>query len=1032
MVQPSPTLTKSASPATVIGGQSVTYTLTAGNAAGRPPLHDSAVVDCLPLALSYQSAVVPVGTSVTTALGDGTNGCTSGFTRILWTIGTIEPGATQVLDYTAVMQDNPPAGAQYVNSATLSGSSIAGTNPDERTYTVTRQATVQVLGALLNKVVTPVRATIGETVTYTLTAAIPKDVVAYDAAIVDLLPTGITAATPPLRTLSATCVYELTTDPCTGLEGSFGAQLTPSGQQVAWRIGDLIADTRIRVVTITYSTTVADIGSNLAGVPLTNTAQARWNRTNGATLTDANSVLGLTNGSNQPTATVTVLEPSMTVSKVVSNPTPTVQDSFTYTVTTTNGSGANVSAAHAVTIVDAVPVGVVVGTISDGGTITGAGPTGGGTITWDAPGPIAPGSPVSRTYSAVLANSSALTNAALTNTVDIPSYFSLAGGAGRRYDNVTPATATVAPAFPRFTPTKAAAGSSTALIGEPFAWRLQVRNSGTAPGYDIDVTDILPVNWTYDASSARVSIAGGPATAVEPTVTTASSIQTLTWTDLGDLAAGTSIVITLTATPQPAVITTPGVGAAIPHTNTVSTLGRDGDGNTGNKSGTYSRPPARANAFINAADLQVTKTPDDGTATAGSPFDWTIIVRNNGPDSSVAPITVTDTLPAGLAFVSASGTGWSCPAPVGSTLTCSLGTALAKDASSAITVRMRPAAGVAVGTRYDNTANVSGTTLDPVPGNNTDTGWVTTTTAADLRVVKERLTTPMVAGRPVAWTLAVDNLGPSVSRTPITVTDVLPAGLSYVSASGTDWTCSESSRIVTCTYGKDLAVNAVAPVITLTTRLAADVAPGTVITNTGGVAGTTPDLVPGNNTDDATGTVTAQADLYVLKSHVGDDTWASGETVPFVLELGNKGPSDAVAVEAKDTFDPRLIPTQGPVPGSPVGWTCNVAGQVLTCTTPRFVVGATAQVTVNVQIAPDVPENSQIPNEATITSTTPDPILSNNKDADNIDTRVLVDLAIVKGHKSADPHVAGRRSPSTSRSATTVRPTRSPCRHLSL
>ena len=38
---------------------------------------------------------------------------------------------------------------------------------------------------------------------------------------------------------------------------------------------------------------------------------------------------------------------------------------------------------------------------------------------------------------------------------------------------------------------------------------------------------------------------------------------------------------------------------------------------------------------------------------------------------------------------------------------------------------------------------------------------------------------------------------------------------------------------MTCTYGKDLAVNELAPVITLTTRLAADVAPGTVITNTG-------------------------------------------------------------------------------------------------------------------------------------------------------------------------------------------------------
>jgi uncharacterized repeat protein (TIGR01451 family)/fimbrial isopeptide formation D2 family protein len=1007
VVQPSPTLTKSASPATVIGGQTVTYTLTAGNSAGRPPLHEAAVVDCLPVALTYKSATVPGGTSVSTAPGDGTNGCTSDFTRILWTIGTIEPSTAQVLTYTAQMQDNPPAGAQYVNTATLSGSSIAGSNPNERTYTVTRQANVRVLGALLDKSVAPTRATIGETVTYTLTAAVPKDVVAYDAAIVDQLPAGITATAPSLTTLSATCVYELTTDPCTGLEGSFGTPLTSSGQRVAWRIGDLVADTRIRVVTITYSTTVADIGATIAGVPLQNTAQARWNQVDGATLTDATSVLALSSGSNQPTATVTVLEPSMRVAKRVSNQTPNVTDAFTYTVTATNGSGANVSAAHQVSVVDAIPVGVLVGTISSGGTLSGDGANGGGTITWLLPGPIAPGASVDLTYSAQLADSSTLTNAALTNTVDIPAYSSLPGGVGRRYDNVSPATARVTPAFPQFTPTKSAAGSAPALIGEPFAWLLRVRNTGTAPGHDVDVTDILPENWTYDANSARISVAGGPATAIEPTVTTAGSVQTLAWANLGDLAASQSLVITLTATPQPAVISTPGVGSGTPHTNTVSTLGRDGDGNTGNKSGTYSRPPARANAFIEAADLQVTKAPDGGTATAGAPFDWTIVVRNNGPDTSVAPITLADTLPAGLEFVSATGTGWSCPAPVGSTLTCTLSSSLAKDASTTITVRMRPLADIAASTRYDNAATVSTTTLDPVPGNNTDTGWVTTTTAADLRVVKERLTTPMVAGRPVTWTLAVDNLGPSVSRTPITVTDALPSGMSYVGASGTDWTCSESSRMVTCTYGKDLDVNEVAPVITLTTRLAADVAPGTVITNTGRVTGTTPDPVQGNNTDDATGTVTAEADLYVLKSHVGDDTWDAGETVPFVLELGNKGPSDAVAVEAKDTFDPRLIPTQGPVPGSPAGWTCNVVGQVLSCTTPRFVVGASAQVTVNVQIAPDVPGNSQIPNEATITSTTPDPILSNNRDADNIDTQVLVDLAVVKSHKSADPHVAG-------------------------
>ena len=493
VVQPSPTLTKSADPATVIGGESVTYRLTAGNAAGRPPLHDSAVVDCLPVALTYQSATFPGGTTVTTAPGDGGNGCTSAFTRILWTIGTIEPGQSLDLVYTATMQAQPPAGAIFTNTATLTGSSIAGTTADERTYSAQAQASVRVRGVGLVKTVDPNRATIGQTVTYRVSGEIPKDVVAYDAAIVDLLPSGITATTPPLTTLGAACLYLNTQEPCTGLEPTFGTPLTPSGQRVAWRLGDLRAETRIRVVTITYSTTVADIGSNVAGVPLQNTAQARWNPVDGATLTDANSVLDLANGSNQPTATVTVLEPSMSVTKSVSTATPTVEDAFTYTVTATNGSGANVSPAHQVTVVDTVPVGVVVGTISNGGTLTGAGANGGGTIRWVLPGPIAPGASVALTYSAQLANSSTLTNAALTNTVDIPSYFSLPGGAGRRYDNVTPATAQVTPAFPRFTPTKSAAGSTTALIGEPFAWQLQVSNTGNAPGYDVDVTDVLPV-----------------------------------------------------------------------------------------------------------------------------------------------------------------------------------------------------------------------------------------------------------------------------------------------------------------------------------------------------------------------------------------------------------------------------------------------------------------------------------------------------------------------------------------------------------
>ena len=59
-----------------------------------------------------------------------------------------------------------------------------------------------------------------------------------------------------------------------------------------------------------------------------------------------------------------------------------------------------------------------------------------------------------------------------------------------------------------------------AAIGSAFRWRIDVTNSGGADGFDVDVTDALPANWTYDAGSARVTNpqSGGTPTAVEPTV----------------------------------------------------------------------------------------------------------------------------------------------------------------------------------------------------------------------------------------------------------------------------------------------------------------------------------------------------------------------------------------------------------------------------------------------------------------------------------------------------------------------------------
>ncbi|MGH8371883.1 MAG: beta strand repeat-containing protein [Gammaproteobacteria bacterium] len=83
---------------------------------------------------------------------------------------------------------------------------------------------------------------------------------------------------------------------------------------------------------------------------------------------------------------------------------------------------------------------------------------------------------------------------------------------------------------------------------------------------------------------------------------------------------------------------------------------------------------------FHAADLAVTSS-HSGNFNAGGSGSYTLTVHNNGPDSYVPAntITVTDTLPTGLTYVSASGSGWSCSA-AGQVVTCTTGANLASSA----------------------------------------------------------------------------------------------------------------------------------------------------------------------------------------------------------------------------------------------------------------------------------------------------------------------------------------------------------------
>src|SRR5439155_402859 len=138
-----------------------------------------------------------------------------------------------------------------------------------------------------------------------------------------------------------------------------------------------------------------------------------------------------------------------------------------------------------------------------------------------------------------------------------------------------------------------------------------------------------------------------------------------------------------------------------------------GDGNN-NGFTTACNEPNETSVVIAQADLSITKTDNPDPVNAGATLTYTVTVTNGGP-STAANVQVTDNLPAGVTFQSASGTGWTCM-QAGGVVTCTRGSVVPGGAPP-IAITVTPAL---CGT-ITNRAAVSSTTIDPNAANNTAT-----------------------------------------------------------------------------------------------------------------------------------------------------------------------------------------------------------------------------------------------------------------------------------------------------------------------
>ena len=464
------------------------------------------------------------------------------------------------------------------------------------------------------------------------------------------------------------------------------------------------------------------------------------------------------------------------------------------------------------------------------------------------------------------------------------------------------------------------------IAGTQAAYTVTVSNNGSSTANNVVLTDTLPAGVTFVSAS---------------TAPTSTSGQTLTW-NLGNIAAGGSTVITINVN----VTATTGTLTNSASVTTDSVEG--GNGATDNSDD--------CSSTAKAPDIAVAKTcPVD--MIAGTQASYSVTVSNSG-SSTANNVILTDMLPAGVTFVSAT------PAPTsqsGQTLDWNLGN-IAAGGSSTVTITVSVGA---TGGTLTNTAMASTDSVEGGNGNADNNDSCDSTVKAPDVAISKACPADMIAGTGAAYTLTVSNIGSSTANN-VVVTDTLPADVAYVSANPAP--TSVSGQTLTWNLGN---MNAGASTnITISV-----IVNGTSGTNTNSASATTASVEGGlgqtNNSDDCTSTLKS-ADIAVDKTCPA--TMISGTQAVYTILVSNNGTSVANDVELTDTLPAGVtFVSASPAPLSQ-------AGQTLTWDLGNIDAGDSVTVTITVNVTAT---SGTLTNSASVTT---DSAQGGNISADDVDS----------------------------------------------
>jgi uncharacterized repeat protein (TIGR01451 family) len=356
-----------------------------------------------------------------------------------------------------------------------------------------------------------------------------------------------------------------------------------------------------------------------------------------------------------------------------------------------------------------------------------------------------------------------------------------------------------------------------------------------------------------------------------------------------------------------------------------------------------------------SADLTVSNSASPATVPAGGVLTYSVTVANKGPAAATSP-TVTDVLPTGMAFVSATASQGSCTGT--STVLCNLGS-VAVGATATVAIKGKP---TVVKSTTDK-ASVAGWEADP--HTNTNVASATASVArgnADTAVAVQASASTVQAGSDVTFTVTASNGGPDPA-TAVQVTNALPDGLSFVSAQTTAGSCTGAST-VTCSIGTlDPGTSD-----TITIVAHADQPGDATVSSTVASGATDPD--PSNNQASATISVTPQPADLALTMTDSPDPVATDNDLTYTITVTNQGPGGATEATVTD----QLPDGETLVSATATQGTCDSSGGPVACDLGSL--DSAASATVTVVVTPSAP--GQISNTATVAAAEPDPDASND------------------------------------------------------